>query len=197
MVYSLVLTNVFVEVEVSDIGVDSVLGPEMKSTGEVMGIDQNFPIAYAKSQTAAFGALPKSGAVFISLSDRDKSDGAASAKQLSQLGFAIYSTKGTHDFLASKGISSYLVRKNSEGIGENPTSNQLILDGKVSLVINTPLGRGAKQDGWLMRTAQTPTGGCSRESFAMGESLTKRRRVNDEGLRVVKFFCQRARKVSE
>ncbi len=143
---------------VDGIGVDSVLGPEMKSTGEVMGIDQNFPIAYAKSQTAAFGALPKSGAVFISLSDRDKSDGAASAKQLSQLGFAIYSTKGTHDFLASKGISSYLVRKNSEGVGENPTSNQLILDGKVSLVINTPLGRGAKQDGWLIRTAAVTKG---------------------------------------
>jgi carbamoyl-phosphate synthase large subunit len=135
------------------IGVDSVLGPEMKSTGEVMGIDRNFPIAYAKSQSGAFGALPKSGAVFISLSDRDKSEGVSSAQVLSQLGFSLYATKGTHDLLSANGIPTYLVRKNSEGPGENPTSNQLILDGKVNLVINTPLGRGAKQDGWLIRTA--------------------------------------------
>ena len=135
------------------IGVDSVLGPEMKSTGEVMGIDRNFAIAYAKSQSGAFGALPKSGAVFISLSDRDKSEGISSAKSLSELGFAIYATKGTHDLLSKNGIAAFLVRKNSEGPGENPTSNQLILDGKVNLVINTPLGRGAKQDGWLIRTA--------------------------------------------
>jgi carbamoyl-phosphate synthase large subunit len=84
-------------------GVDSVLGPEMKSTGEVMGIADNFGLAFAKSQTAAFGPLPKSGSVFISLSNRDKEVGWQSARGLHQMGFKIYSTAGTHNFLSEKG----------------------------------------------------------------------------------------------
>jgi carbamoyl-phosphate synthase large subunit len=136
-------------------GVDAVLGPEMKSTGEVMGIANTFGEAYSKSQSAAFGALPKSGRVFISLSDADKSDAVNPVKELISLGFQVVTTQGTHNFFAQHGIDSVVVRKHSEGKGPNgePTSVDLINQGEVNLVINTPLGRGSRQDGWLIRTA--------------------------------------------
>lgn len=134
-------------------GVDSVLGPEMKSTGEVMGIANNFGLAFAKSQTAAFGPLPKSGAVFISLSKRDKESGWRSAREMYELGFKIYSTAGTNQFLSSKNIPSELVRKNSEPGSNQLSANDVITKGLVQLVINTPLGRGSRQDGFLIRTA--------------------------------------------
>ena len=136
-------------------GVDSVLGPEMKSTGEVMGIANTFGEAYSKSQSAAFGALPKSGNVFISLSDKDKEDAIGPVKQLISLGFKIITTEGTHNFFANHGIESNVVRKHSEGKGPlgEPTSVDLINQGEVNLVINTPFGRGSRQDGWLIRTA--------------------------------------------
>ena len=134
-------------------GVDSVLGPEMKSTGEVMGISFNFGMAFAKSQTSAFGPLPKSGAVFISLSERDKDAGWRSARDLSELNFKIFSTQGTHDYLSSKGVESELVRKNSDEVNDRLSANDVITKGLVQLVINTPLGRGSRQDGWLIRSA--------------------------------------------
>ena len=136
-------------------GVDSVLGPEMKSTGEVMGIARTFGEAYAKSQSAAFGALPKAGKVFVSLSDSDKSIAIGPVKQLIKLGFQIVTTSGTHKFFSENGISSDVVRKHSEGKGPNgePTAVDLINSGTIDLVINTPLGRGSRQDGWLIRTA--------------------------------------------
>ena len=134
-------------------GVDTVLGPEMKSTGEVMGIANNFGIAFAKSQTAAFGPLPRSGAVFISLSERDKESGWRIARDLNQLGFKIYSTAGTNLFLNQKGVPSELVRKNSDPHSSQLSANDLITKGLVQLVINTPLGRGSRQDGFLIRTA--------------------------------------------
>lgn len=134
-------------------GVDSVLGPEMKSTGEVMGVASNFGLAFAKSQTAAFGPLPRSGAVFISLSERDKESGWRSARGLSDLGFKIYSTSGTHDFLKQKGVDSEKVRKNSDPTNHELSANDVITKGLVQLVINTPLGRGSRQDGFLIRTA--------------------------------------------
>jgi carbamoyl-phosphate synthase large subunit len=134
-------------------GIDSVLGPEMKSTGEVMGIASNFGLAFAKSQTAAFGPLPKSGAVFISLSQRDKEAGWRSARGLHELGFKIYSTSGTHDFLIEKGIPSEKVRKNSDPNNQKLSASDVITKGMVQLVINTPLGRGSRQDGFLIRTA--------------------------------------------
>jgi len=134
-------------------GIDSVLGPEMKSTGEVMGIASNFGLAFAKSQTAAFGPLPKSGAVFISLSQRDKEAGWRSARGLHELGFKIYSTSGTHDFLIEKGIPSEKVRKNSDPNNQELSASDVITKGMVQLVINTPLGRGSRQDGFLIRTA--------------------------------------------
>ena len=134
-------------------GVDSVLGPEMKSTGEVMGIANNFGLAFAKSQTAAFGPLPKSGAVFISLSERDKESGWRSAREMHELGFKIYSTAGTNQFLSSKNVPSELVRKNSDPGSNQLSANDVITKGLVQLVINTPLGRGSRQDGFLIRTA--------------------------------------------
>jgi carbamoyl-phosphate synthase large subunit len=134
-------------------GVDSVLGPEMKSTGEVMGIANNFGLAFAKSQTAAFGPLPKSGAVFISLSQRDKESGWRASRELHQMGFKIYSTAGTNQFLSSKDVPSELVRKNSDPKSDQLSANDVITKGLVQLVINTPLGRGSRQDGFLIRTA--------------------------------------------
>lgn len=136
-------------------GVDSVLGPEMRSTGEVMGIAHTFGEAYAKSQSAAFGTLPSSGTIFLSLSERDKESSADSAKTLVELGFTLATTQGTHDFLARLGIDSTLVRKHSEGTGADGsrTCVELINAGEINLVINTPLGRGSRLDGWMIRTA--------------------------------------------
>ena len=134
-------------------GIDTVLGPEMKSTGEVMGIASNFGLAFAKSQTAAFGPLPKSGAVFISLSERDKEPGWRAARDLHDLGFKIYSTFGTNAFLSGKGVPSELVRKNSDNNSDQLSANDVITKGLVQLVINTPLGRGSRHDGFLIRTA--------------------------------------------
>jgi len=141
-------------------GVDAILGPEMKSTGEVMGIAKSFGEAFAKSQTASFGALPRTGTVFLSLSDRDKEGAVEPIRSLSQLGFTIVTTAGTHDFLLNQGISTEMVRKHSEGQGANgePTSVDIINSGQVSLVINTPLGRGSKHDGWMIRTASIARG---------------------------------------
>ena len=136
-------------------GVDSVLGPEMRSTGEVMGIAATFGEAYAKSQSAAFGALPKSGNIFLSLSERDKNGSVDSARTLVDLGFTLVTTQGTHDFLAKVGIVSRLARKHSEGRGADGalTCVDLINEGEINLVINTPLGRGSRHDGWMIRTA--------------------------------------------
>ena len=138
-------------------GVDSVLGPEMRSTGEVMGIAESFGEAYAKSQSASFGTLPKSGNVFLSLSERDKEASVQPARELAELGFALFTTVGTHDFLLSRGVTSTVVRKNSaEGVGLSAVD--IITTGQVDLVINTPLGRGTRHDGWLIRTASVQRG---------------------------------------
>jgi carbamoyl-phosphate synthase large subunit len=136
-------------------GVDAVLGPEMRSTGEVMGIAETFGESYAKSQISAFGSLPKSGTVFISLADKDKESGIAPAKALTALGFKLLATGGTADFLAVNNILAHKVRKNSEGSGPmgERTIVELLNSGDVDLVINTPVGRGTRADGWAIRTA--------------------------------------------
>ena len=141
-------------------GVDSVLGPEMRSTGEVMGIAKTFGEAYAKSQTAAFGTLPLSGSVFLSLSQRDKKAALDPARILGTLGFKLFTTQGTHDYLAENGVDSELVRKHSQGRGPSGefTAVDLITEGVVGLVINTPLGRGTRMDGWMIRTAAIQRG---------------------------------------
>jgi carbamoyl-phosphate synthase large subunit len=136
-------------------GVDSVLGPEMRSTGEVMGIAATFGESYAKSQISSFGPLPKSGKVFVSLADKDKSHGIAPAKSLIDLGFTILATMGTAAYLRESGISVTEVRKYSEGQGAmgQRTIVDLLHAGEIDLVINTPVGRGTRADGWMIRTA--------------------------------------------
>jgi len=136
-------------------GVDAVLGPEMRSTGEVMGIAPSFGAAYAKSQISSFGPLPKSGTVFISLADKDKASGIAPAKGLAQLGFHLIATDGTSAFLREQGIETVSVRKNSQGTGPmgEKTIVEMLNAGDISLVINTPVGRGTRADGWAIRTA--------------------------------------------
>jgi carbamoyl-phosphate synthase large subunit len=136
-------------------GVDAVLGPEMRSTGEVMGIAPTFGESYAKSQIAAFGPLPKSGTVFISLANKDKDSGISGARGLLECGFKILATDGTAQFLRTHGIACVNVRKNSDGTGPlgEPTIVDIINSGEIDLVINTPVGRGTRQDGWLIRTA--------------------------------------------
>ena len=141
-------------------GVDTVLGPEMKSTGEVMGIAPTFGSAFAKSQISAFGALPASGAIFISLADKDKNVASESLRRLHGLGYSLYATSGTHDFLSKLGIPSIRVRKhfeasdlNNDGGMGGETALTLISSGSVDLIVNTPFGRDQRQDGRLIRTA--------------------------------------------
>ena len=136
-------------------GVDSVLGPEMRSTGEVMGIAATFGESYAKSQISSFGPLPKSGKVFVSLANKDKADGIAPAKSLIDLGFTILATTGTAIILRDAGIAVTEVRKYSEGQGAmgERTIVDLLHAGEIDLVINTPVGRGTRADGWMIRTA--------------------------------------------
>ncbi len=136
--------------------VDSVLGPEMRSTGEVMGIDSNFPKAFAKSQEAAYGGLPASGSVFVSVADRDKRAIVLPVLRLSQLGFKILATEGTAEVLSRNGIESRIVRKYFMGqdvIEGEPSIVELINGGEVDVVINTPSGRSARADGYEIRTA--------------------------------------------
>ncbi|GAB4067659.1 carbamoyl-phosphate synthase large subunit [Angustibacter speluncae] len=137
--------------------VDSVLGPEMRSTGEVMGIDVDFPRAFAKSQQAAYGGLPGSGTVFVSVSDRDKRAMLFPVKRLVDLGFDVLATEGTAATLRRNGIPSRVVRKHSAGQGEDgePTIVQRILAGEVDVVVNTPSGRSARADGYEIRAATT------------------------------------------
>jgi carbamoyl-phosphate synthase large subunit len=124
-------------------GVDIILGPEMKSTGEVMGIDKDFSHAYIKSQIAAGQNLPKKGNVFISVRDRDKRAVVFIAKKLQDLGFHIYATSGTASALEKNNISVKVLTKIAEG---RPNVLDLMKDGKIQLVINTPSGRIPRQD---------------------------------------------------
>jgi carbamoyl-phosphate synthase large subunit len=136
--------------------VDSVLGPEMRSTGEVMGIDSNFPRAFAKSQEAAYGGLPSSGAVFVSVADRDKRAIVLPILRLHQLGFEILATEGTAEVLARNGIEARVVRKyfmGQEVVDGQPSIVELINTGQVDVVINTPSGRSARADGYEIRMA--------------------------------------------
>lgn len=132
--------------------VDSILGPEMRSTGEVMGIDRNFPLAFAKSQDGAYGGLPTEGSVFISVADRDKRAIVLPALRLTQLGFTIVATAGTAEVLERNGIPARVVAKVSEKSGQ-ATIVELIDQGEVDIVINTPSGQSATADGVEIRTA--------------------------------------------
>ncbi|HET8780225.1 MAG TPA: carbamoyl-phosphate synthase large subunit, partial [Agromyces sp.] len=134
--------------------VDSVLGPEMRSTGEVMGIDRDFPTAFAKSQLAAYGGMPLSGTVFVSVSDRDKRSIVFPILRLQQLGYEIAATEGTAEVLHRHGISARQVLKFSEKTSPDAASVvELIHRGEVDIVVNTPSGRSARADGYEIRAA--------------------------------------------
>jgi carbamoyl-phosphate synthase large subunit len=141
-------------------GVDTLLGPEMKSTGEVMGINHTFGMAFAKSQSGANAAgLPISGAVFVSAADRTKSEIVEPMKSLKEMGFEIYATAGTAEFLANYQIDAKVLRKHYEGEVENEkTTLQAIGMGLIDLVFNTPYGVGPRKDGYEIRTAASNKG---------------------------------------
>lgn len=130
--------------------VDSVLSPEMRSTGEVMGIDRDFPRAFLKSQEAAYGGLPTSGTVFVSVADTDKRQVVLPVHRLQQLGFTITATEGTAEVLQRNGIEVTLVGKYSEG-GESVVD--LLARNEVDIVINTPSGAAGRADGYEIRAA--------------------------------------------
>ena len=132
-------------------GVDAVLGPEMRSTGEVMGIGPTFGVAFAKSQIAAGTRLPLQGTVFFSLADRDKPAGLAAAQAFAELGFELAATVGTAGFLEDNGVA---VRTAVGKVGESskPDAVELISSGRVDLVVNTPHGRGPRADGARIRS---------------------------------------------
>ncbi len=139
-------------------GVDSLLGPEMKSTGEVMGIDTTFGHAFAKSQTAAYGSLPTTGRIFVSVANRDKRGMIFPVKRLADLGFTIVATIGTGTVLRRYGIDCEIIRKHFETVepGEPGGRNavEMITAGDVGLVINTPQGSGrTRGDGYEIRSA--------------------------------------------
>ncbi|MEK6440565.1 carbamoyl-phosphate synthase large subunit [Pseudonocardia sp. T1-2H] len=142
----------------SGLGVDPLLGPEMKSTGEVMGIDASFGPAFAKSQAAAYGSLPKEGRVFVSMADRDKRAMVFPVRRLADLGFEVLATAGTADVLRRHGITTTVVRKHSEK-GEGPTIVDRILAGDVDVIVNTPYGNsGPRVDGYEIRAAAVSRG---------------------------------------
>jgi carbamoyl-phosphate synthase large subunit len=140
--------------------VDTVLGPEMRSTGEVMGIDRSFGLAFAKSQTAAGNRLPASGTIFLSLADRDKRAGLVAARRFAELGFTFVATEGTADALAREGLAvDAVIGKLTDGVaGTGVDAIELLESGKVDLVINTPRGRGPRADGAHIRRTATARG---------------------------------------
>jgi carbamoyl-phosphate synthase large subunit len=136
-------------------GVDIILGPEMRSTGEVMGIADTFPMAFAKSQVAANSALPMSGTVFVSVSDRDKQDLIPIARQLADLGYKLVSTRGTSKVLRAAGITVEEMPKLQEG---RPNLIDHMKNGQIALVINTPSGKGSRTDEGKIRAAAVSHG---------------------------------------
>ena len=133
-------------------GADIILGPEMRSTGEVMGHAAHFGHAFAKSQLAAGMGLPQAGAVLISVNDYDKSAGLKIARDLHRMGFSLYATAGTAEFFCRTGLPVETVNKVSQG---SPHIVDLIRSGKVQLILNTPLGPRAHSEGALIRAAAT------------------------------------------
>jgi len=136
-------------------GSDSLLGPEMRSTGEVMGVAHDFPTAFAKAQAAAGAALPAEGTVFVTLSNRDKAAGAGIAVHLADLGFRVVATRGTAQAIERRGVRVTTLNKIGEG---SPHVVDWIERGDVDLVVNTPTGSGARTDGWEIRRAAVARG---------------------------------------
>jgi carbamoyl-phosphate synthase large subunit len=151
-------------------GADAVLGPEMRSTGEVMGIARDFPTAFAKAQAAAGCPLPLRGTVFISVTDADKAGAFAIAQSLHDNGFRILATRGTAEAIARMGIPTEALNKVSEG---SPHVLDWIERGDVDLVVNTPTGSGARTDGWQIRRAAVTRGVPCLTTLAAGVSAAR------------------------
>jgi carbamoyl-phosphate synthase large subunit len=143
-------------------GVDTVLGPEMRSTGEVMGLDAAFGTAFAKSQAAAYGSLPTGGRVFVSIANRDKRAAILPVMRLADLGFEVLATGGTALALRRHGVPVEVVAKHRQGTGDTADCVQRILRGDVALIFNTPWGSpgnsGPRLDGYEIRTAAVAMG---------------------------------------
>ncbi|MQA74010.1 MAG: carbamoyl-phosphate synthase large subunit [Solirubrobacterales bacterium] len=159
-------------------GADSVLGPEMKSTGEVMGIAGDFPTAFGKAQAAAGNSLPSKGTVFITVTDADKAAATQLAARFGDLGFRIIATRGTAQAISRMGIAVESINKIAEG---SPHVVDFIRNGEVDMVINTPTGGGARSDGYEIRraavrrgipciTTMTGASAAARAIFASGAS---------------------------
>ena len=148
-------------------GADSLLGPEMRSTGEVMGIARDFPTAFAKAQAAAGAQLPNGGRAFITVADGDKPAATGIATILHDLGFEIVATRGTAQAIRKMGIPAETINKIGEG---SPHVVDWIERGEVDLVINTPVGTGARADGWEIRSAAIARGHPVRHHDDRGDS---------------------------
>jgi carbamoyl-phosphate synthase large subunit len=159
-------------------GADSLLGPEMRSTGEVMGIATDFPTAFAKAEAAAGSALPNAGTVFITVTDADKPAGAGIAAQLHDLGFEIVATAGTAAAIERMGIPVRTLRKVAEG---SPHVVDAISGGEVDLVINTPTGSGARSDGYEIRRAAVARGIPCITTLSGGQAAARAIRAAREG----------------
>ena len=131
-------------------GVDLVLGPEMRSTGEVMGIADSFGMAFAKAQHAADGKLPLEGGVFVTVNDPDKPNLVPIARRLHALGFTVFATEGTARYLRARGVPAERVLKVHEG---RPNAIDLLVSGRIQLLVNTPLGKLTQQDDYMIRRA--------------------------------------------
>jgi len=129
-------------------GVDLVLGPEMRSTGEVMGIADSLGMAFAKSQISADGGLPLGGAVFVTVNDHDKAAVVPIARRFHEMGFRIIATEGTSRYLRSRGVAADRVLKVHEG---RPNAVDLVVSGQVQLLVNTPLGKLTQRDDYILR----------------------------------------------
>jgi carbamoyl-phosphate synthase large subunit len=138
--------------------VDSLLGPEMRSTGEVMGIDHHFDTAFAKSQAAANNPLPRQGKIFVSVANKDKRSMVLAVKRLEDLGFEIVSTGGTAQVLARNDIPATVVAKVHEEQGEAPEIIRMVEDGEVAMIVNTPSGGDSRSDGYELRASATSVG---------------------------------------
>jgi carbamoyl-phosphate synthase large subunit len=151
-------------------GADAVLGPEMRSTGEVMGVARDFPSAFAKAQAAAGVALPTEGTVFITVTDADKPGAVAVAQLLHDLGFKIVATRGTAEAIQRWGVPATVINKIAEG---SPHVVDWIENGEVDMVVNTPTGSGARTDGWEIRRAAIARGIPALTTLSAGLSAAR------------------------
>ncbi len=167
-------------------GARVILGPEMKSTGEVMGIAPTVPAAYAKTQFAIDYAIPEGGLAFVSVNDGDKRAIVSLIRDVKRMGFGIVATQGTAKVLRASGIDCLEVSKiheanAAEGEGERPSALDLIRDGKISLIINTPFGTATRSDGYEIRSAAVRHGICHTTTLAGAQAMIAGMEVARQG----------------